>query len=66
MGGVMLLMIAFCGKSVLRLHGSGGLIQLGDEGSELLRLIPLVLDNVGGGLGGEAAARSSAWRKNAM
>src|SRR5699024_12029627 len=28
-------------------------VQLGDEGAELLRLVPLVLDNVGGGLGGE-------------
>ena len=44
------------GKALFSQRG-GGLLQLGDEGAELLRLLPLVLDDVGGGLGGEGLVR---------
>ena len=53
MGGMVILIVKSRGKPVLRLHGGGGLIQLGNEGPQLLRLIPLVLDNIGRCLGGK-------------
>ena len=53
MGGLVILIVKSRGKPVLRLHGGGGLIQLGNEGPQLLRLIPLVLDNIGRCLGGK-------------
>ena len=37
----------------LLLHGPGGLLQLGNEGPQLLRLLPLVLNNMLRSLGGE-------------